>query len=71
MTPVLELLAVAFGFLASVLVLANIILVVASLTRRRERALRWLAPFTHVAALLLLSDSPGNSGGTQRKGGVA
>lgn len=71
MAPILELLAVAFGILVSVLILANIVLVVASLTRRRERALRWLAPFTNVAVLFLLSDSPGNSSGTPRKGGVA
>lgn len=71
MTPILELLAVGFGLLVSALVLANILLVIASLTRRRERALRWLAPFANVAALFLLGDSPDNAGGAHRKGGLA
>jgi hypothetical protein len=72
MSPILELLAVAFGVSVSLLVFANIVLVVASLARRRELALRWLAPLADVAALFLLSDSPcDRAGRTPRESRVA
>ena len=54
-------LAVAFGVSVLVLILANIVLVVASLARRRELALQWLAPLAGVAVLFLLRDSPAGS----------
>jgi ABC-type Na+ efflux pump permease subunit len=52
------LLAVAVGIFVSILVLANVVLVVASLVGRREQAQLWLAPLAKVAALFLLPDSP-------------
>jgi hypothetical protein len=72
MTPILELLAAAFGLSVSVLVVANIVLVAASLARRRELALRWLAPLADVAELFLLSDSPRDRArGAPRESGAA
>ncbi|HET9640739.1 MAG TPA: hypothetical protein VFP12_16205 [Allosphingosinicella sp.] len=72
MSPILELIAVAFGLLVSLLILANILLVIASLAGRRERALLWLAPIADVAALFLLSDSPSDTAdGTPRESGAA
>jgi hypothetical protein len=72
MSPIMGLLAVGFGLSVSVLVLANIVLVVASLARRRELALQWLAPLANVATLFLLSDSPRvTTGRTPRESGAA
>jgi hypothetical protein len=71
MSPVLDLLTAAFGLTVSVLILANLVLVIASLARRRKQALLWLAPLANVAALFLLSDSPGESAaGSGRESGT-
>ena len=67
MPPILGFLAAAFGILISILTLANILLVIASLAGRREQALLWLAPLAGVAALFLLGDSPVGSGESYRQ----
>lgn len=70
MSPILGLLTAAFGVSVAVLILANIVLVIASLARRREQALLWLAPLAGVATLFLLSDSPiGPTDDCRRTGG--
>jgi hypothetical protein len=72
MSPILELLAAAFGVTVAILIIANIVLVIASLARRREQALLWLAPLANVAALFLLSDSPRDTAsGAPRGSGAA
>ncbi|HEY0412242.1 MAG TPA: hypothetical protein VGD66_03770 [Allosphingosinicella sp.] len=67
MSPFFYLLAAGLAASASVLVLANFALVVASLVGRREQMLRLLEPLATFASLFLLSDSPYGGGGEARR----